>query len=270
MSGRPWYKRDGAAFIRGTMGLTLEEKGAYSLCLDLIYSAGGPIPDDARWLAGVCNVSLRKWSTIRESLIRVGKLFAEGGRLMNERAVSEIKSLEVGQDFAGETAGKSGQNRVENSVKSHETSVNRSDNLAEVEAPSSKIIELEEVNLSRIRERVEEDKDKSRKEKEGSAAPSALAPAVISLPTNKFNAKGEEVPITQAQVDDYSATYPAVDVMQQLREMRRWLLDNSDQRKTAGGMARFVNRWLGREQDKAGRLPANANLFPTAKIHKVV
>src|SRR5688572_31678835 len=51
-----WYKRCGADFIHGTMMLTLEEKGAYSLCLDLIYDRGGPIPDDARWLSGVCGV----------------------------------------------------------------------------------------------------------------------------------------------------------------------------------------------------------------------
>jgi uncharacterized protein YdaU (DUF1376 family) len=58
-----WYKRCGADFIHGTMMLSLEEKGAYSLCLDLIYDRGGPIPDDARWLSGVCGVSLRKWGS---------------------------------------------------------------------------------------------------------------------------------------------------------------------------------------------------------------
>jgi hypothetical protein len=83
------------------------------------------------------------------------------------------------------------------------------------------------------------------------AAPSALAPAVVSLPTNRFQTTSEEVPITQQQIDDYAATYPAADVLQQFRQMRRWLLDNPNRRKTAAGMTKFINSWLSREQDKA-------------------
>lgn len=116
MTRRPWYKRDGAAFIQGTLGLTLEEKGAYSLCLDLIYANGGPIKDDARWLSGVCGVSMRRWSALRASLIAHGKLFAQDGFLMNARAVAEIASLEVQHDFAVENGSKGGRNRAERSA----------------------------------------------------------------------------------------------------------------------------------------------------------
>lgn len=35
MAKRPWYKRYPSDFIAGTIGLSLEEKGAYSVCLDL-------------------------------------------------------------------------------------------------------------------------------------------------------------------------------------------------------------------------------------------
>lgn len=80
MSAR-WYKRCGADFIHGTMMLTLEEKGAYSLCLDLIYDRGGPIADDARWLSGVCGVSIRKWNSIRERLVSLGKIQVQDGLL---------------------------------------------------------------------------------------------------------------------------------------------------------------------------------------------
>jgi len=80
MSAR-WYKRCGADFIHGTMSLSLEEKGAYSLCLDLIYDRGGPIPDDARWLSGVCGVSIRKWNALRERLIEAGKIYVALGLL---------------------------------------------------------------------------------------------------------------------------------------------------------------------------------------------
>ena len=66
---RPWYRRFPDNFIGGTASLTLEEKGAYSLVLDLMYVRGGPIPDEPRYIAGVCNCSVRKWNAIRQRLL---------------------------------------------------------------------------------------------------------------------------------------------------------------------------------------------------------
>jgi uncharacterized protein YdaU (DUF1376 family) len=109
-----WYKRCGADFIHGTMMLTLEEKGAYSLCLDLIYDRGGPIPDDARWLAGVCGVSLRKWSSIRERLLSLGKIASDGQHISNSRAELELVSSELHARKLAESGSKGGRKRAEN------------------------------------------------------------------------------------------------------------------------------------------------------------
>ena len=117
MSGR-WYKRCGADFIHGTMMLTLEEKGAYSLCLDLIYDRGGPIPDDARWLSGVCGVSIRKWNALRERLVSLGKLIVEDGHISNSRAAFEIVSSELQRRNQAESGAKGGRKRAENAVQS--------------------------------------------------------------------------------------------------------------------------------------------------------
>ena len=57
-------------------------------------------------------------------------------------------------------------------------------------------------------------------------------------------------PITQKQVDKWSKLYPNVDVMQQLRKMCGWLDANPKNRKTKGGILKFANGWLAREQDK--------------------
>ena len=92
MTGHPWYKRYPMDFIHGTMGLSLEEKGAYSLCLDLMYDRDGPIPDDARWIAGVCGCSLRKWKAIRARLIAIGKLAIIDNQLTNGRTDKELES----------------------------------------------------------------------------------------------------------------------------------------------------------------------------------
>src|SRR5690606_28512598 len=47
----------------------------------------------------------------------------------------------------------------------------------------------------------------------------------------------------------------AVDVPQQLRAIRQWLIANPQKRKTSRGMKRFVVSWLTRDQDKGGSRP---------------
>ena len=61
-------------------------------------------------------------------------------------------------------------------------------------------------------------------------------------------------PITQKQVDKWSELYPNVDIMQQLRKMCGWLDANPRNRKTKGGILKFVNGWLAREQDKPRKI----------------
>lgn len=97
----PWYRRFPDNFIAGTVGLTLEEKGAYSLILDLMYVRGGPVPDEPRYIAGVCNCSVRKWNAIRQRLLDLGKITITDGHLTNHRAEEEI---EIGRKISREAA----------------------------------------------------------------------------------------------------------------------------------------------------------------------
>ena len=90
MTGLPWYKRYGADFVFGTMGLTLEERGAYSIIIDLIHDRGKPIPDDARFMAGILGVSTRKWRSLRNALIDAGKIYEAEGFLSNERCDRDL------------------------------------------------------------------------------------------------------------------------------------------------------------------------------------
>ena len=63
--------------------------------------------------------------------------------------------------------------------------------------------------------------------------------------------------ITQEMVNEWISLYPAVDVMQQLRNMKGWLTANPKNRKTRGGINRFVNNWLSKEQNRAPRQSAD-------------
>jgi len=62
-----------------------------------------------------------------------------------------------------------------------------------------------------------------------------------------------EYPIPIQKVKEYEDLYPAVDVKQQLRNMKGWLDSNPAKRKTKRGIDRFINSWLAREQDKGGQ-----------------
>ena len=122
MSDQPWYKRYGADFVHGCLGLTLEQKGAYSLCLDLIYDRRGPIPDDPRWLAGVCGVSVRKWKSLRAALIETGKLVERDGALSNGRAEKEIENALKTSRKHAENGAKGGNKSRENQPRVNENS----------------------------------------------------------------------------------------------------------------------------------------------------
>lgn len=76
----------------------------------------------------------------------------------------------------------------------------------------------------------------------------ASAPPVIRLPLND----GTEYEVSVEQCHEWAGLYPAVDVIQQFREMRGWLIGNPRKRKTRNGVDKFINGWLAREQDKGG------------------
>ena len=74
-------------------------------------------------------------------------------------------------------------------------------------------------------------------------------PSVIELTLNDKSL----YPIYQNQIDEWTKSYPNVNIMQQLRQMKAWLDANAKKRKTKSGILRFVNAWLAREQDKPSK-----------------
>lgn len=72
------------------------------------------------------------------------------------------------------------------------------------------------------------------------------APPLVSIILND----GTEFAVTQDIYDRLARTYPAVDTMQQLREIENWCFSNPKNRKTRNGVMRFINSWFSREQDK--------------------
>lgn len=78
----------------------------------------------------------------------------------------------------------------------------------------------------------------------------APEPSVYELPCIKNETYG----ITQSQIDLWADVYPNVDIDLAIKRMIAWLDANPRKRKTVQGCPRFVNTWLGREQD-SGKTP---------------
>ena len=70
----------------------------------------------------------------------------------------------------------------------------------------------------------------------------------ITIPLNDKT----EYPVYDDDVEEYKSLYPAVDVEQQLRNMKGWCDANPSKRKTSKGIKRFITSWLCREQDRGG------------------
>lgn len=83
------------------------------------------------------------------------------------------------------------------------------------------------------------------------------SPPVIALPTNRFNSIGEFFEVTEDMLPAWEEAYPAVNVRQELLKINAWLQDNPAQRKTAGGMRRFLGSWFGRTQNRGGSQSPN-------------
>lgn len=101
-----WYKRDPEAYFDGTRELSLEERGAYSDILDMIYMHGGAIPYSDRVIAGLLVINIRKWNYLKGRLLAAKKLFLTAeGYLHNKAAEELLTERGLARDRRGTSAG---------------------------------------------------------------------------------------------------------------------------------------------------------------------
>lgn len=97
-----------------------------------------------------------------------------------------------------------------------------------------------------------------------SSAPAAGAEGVPRGGGIPLNDGSEFLPL-RSEVEEWRQLYPAVDVMQQLRNMRGYFLANPKNRKTPGGIRRTINTWLSKEQNRAPRVSTPGGSIPAAE-----
>lgn len=133
-------------WLAGTAELSLEEEGAYIRVCAMIYSKGQPIQDNERWLAGQCRVSRRKWRTLRQRLLDIGKITVRDGLIHQNRCEYELEKGAKRARKCAESGAKGGRKSAEvreisaNSLEKQETaeaSAQASLKLARADSPTT-------------------------------------------------------------------------------------------------------------------------------------
>lgn len=78
------------------------------------------------------------------------------------------------------------------------------------------------------------------------AVPAARGKLVCTLPLNTGDHE-----VFETSVQEWIALYPAVDIRQELRTMKGWLLGSPQRRKTKTGIGKFINAWFARAQNES-------------------
>lgn len=117
-----WHKRSEKRMLERNRPLTLEQRGALATIEDLVMMRNGPVPPDARWLAGHLNISVRRWGVLLKELLTLGVLVesddgymtAEYADVLAERRKSSDQGAAAGQ-ASGEARRANGKLSQDNS-----------------------------------------------------------------------------------------------------------------------------------------------------------
>lgn len=215
--------------------MTPEQVGGYLFLLCHAWNEEDcGLPDDQDILAAWSRLNGR-WEACRDRILKC--FYRQDGRLYNERLMAcrtERNEWLCEQRRKGQLGGLA---KAKNQ-SSRGLAVAKPDPTLESESESELEIESES-------------EDKPPCPEPASTPPAEPdvppTPPVILIP---LIPRDGEYGVTQQQIHEWAETYPAVDVIQTLREMRAWCVANPVRRKTRTGAPKFINAWLCREQNK--------------------
>jgi hypothetical protein len=118
--------------------------------------------------------------------------------------------------------------------------------------------------LERIADRLDEICELLRPKKPGPKGPRQLQ-LVTDDPQDALEAipcaMGDTFYVYQRHIDVLAEAYPAVDVLQTLKEIKAWAVSNESLRWTSRGALRGVNRWMQNEQNKIATAAARGAAY---------
>lgn len=248
-----YYPHHIGDFRSGTFNMTREERWVYRDMIDVYYDMEGPFPDS---LAEICKLLGVRRDEDKEVVadILVLKFELRETGYHNDRCDKEIAAYKAKAEVA-QNNGKKGGRPAKNNPKKPSGLFVGSDPV-----PAGNPQETESQANQEPRTKNQEPEEEE-EQNTCAAAPAVVDPVpaepagpanvvqlAYTLPTNT----GEEFQIAIQRVEEFTEIYPGVNVMQELRKMRGWLISNPAKCKTKKGMMAFVNNWLAKQQNDGG------------------
>lgn len=206
MSGTPWHKRFHDDALNGYMGLSLEERGAYTTFLDLMYQRGEPVVDNERLIAGWMQSSIRKYRALRDRLIELGKIFlTDDGRISNARFEKE-------RENALKISRKQAENGAKGGEKSAETRKNSNEINDAPQPPLQTGSSYPEARSQRLEDRTD------RTEQEENIVVGADAPP----PTRRYAFEAKTIKLNHRDLEEWRKAFAHLSLEAELWALDEW------------------------------------------------
>ncbi|WP_254309082.1 YdaU family protein [Rahnella aceris] len=243
MAALPYMQLYVTDYLADTPHLSTEEHGAYLLLIFNYWQTGKPLPKTR--LAGIARLSNERWTEVERSL---NEFFLDtGSEWIHERIERDLVAVKGAQTQRSDAGKKSAAKRAqEKRLKEQMDNNGRSTTVQR------------HFNDRSTNKDTDKDTDINTDQEILPAAAKAQQPAdavgndevFISLPLND----GTEFPVVMNYLAELAVLYPAIDVAQEFRLQRGWLLGNPRNRKTKTGIKRFISTWLAKAQNAAPRV----------------
>lgn len=249
-----WMWRDWRA-NRKVQHMSWQARGLYRELLDEFWSEGC-IPIDFSELADICGCSReemeRLWPEIEPSWVRVDGVLENPKMEAQRTAKDRERVLKANAGRRGGLACNSRTREKDAQASAKQLHASAKD----AQAPP-------DIALAVAGAVAKQEPIAQSAKKPALQAPELLPDQVAgTLPL----VDGTEYQVSKTQLADWKAAYPAVDVSQQLREMKVWIQANPRKRKTRDGVCRFAISWLSRAQDKPHTGIPNGSYQPRPSV----
>jgi uncharacterized protein YdaU (DUF1376 family) len=144
---KPWYPRFPDHFIAGTMHLTIEQRYAYSMIVDLIHASDNKIlRDDDRRISRVLGFQERRWRRVKNELQMLKKLQLNEDNIGKYYSFNEhIMLVSSSQPIEKVRSTANKRSRIEENIEREKKSISSSSSLSqsagaragEMEAPAT-------------------------------------------------------------------------------------------------------------------------------------
>jgi len=266
MAALPYMQLYVADYLADTAYLDVIESGAYLHLLMNYWQTGKPLPNNDKKLARIAKCTDEQWLNVRSTVV---EYFVEQETvLIHNRveddllAVSEklTKASKAGKASAkARAASRNAKKSTDAEQESNErsTDAEQESNERSTDAEQESNERSTDVKQTFSHTDTDTDTDTDIKEKTCPELKSSRPKGEISIIDLPLNAKNTNHSVSQDFINEISELYPAVDVTQQLREMKAWLIANPTKRKTKSGILRFINQWLAKEQNSGKQAGIN-------------